>query len=213
MLTLRLGTVRKGPQAIEAAIMVSQNQAWSPRVGPRGIFLHMQRLGRNRMRGIALPVAAMALTLGSCGSMDKLTDMAPRSSDLLSFEWNPYSKASTSVPATFTRPTATPADYVNADGSCAAAATEGSSEPTVPGAVALQMTECTVVRILGVPEKIDIGANERGERATQLLYSRGDRPGRYYFTAGLLTQIERTADPSPPAKPQKPAAKPRRAAT
>jgi hypothetical protein len=166
------------------------------------------------MRGIALPVAAMALTLGSCGSMDKLTDMAPRSSDFMSFEWNPYSKASTSVPATFTRPAATAADYVNADGSCAAAAAaEGSSEPTVPGAVALQMTECTVVRILGAPEKIDIGANERGERSTQLLYSRGDRPGRYYFTAGVLTQIERTADPAPPAKPQKPAAKPRRAAT
>jgi hypothetical protein len=172
----------------------------------------MQRLRRNRVRG-ALSLAAIALTLGACGSMDKLSEMTPRNSDLLSFEWNPYSKASTSVPSTFTRPAATAADYVNADGSCAAAAADGSPGPAAAGAVAVQMTECAVVRILGAPEKIDIGANARGERATQLLYNRGDRPGRYYFTAGLLTQIERTAEPSPPAKPQKPAARPRRAAT
>ena len=131
----------------------------------------------------------------------------------MSFEWNPYSKASMSVPSTFTRPAATAADYVNADGSCAQAASEGGGEPTVAGAVALTMTECAVVRILGAPEKIDIGANERGERSAQLLYSRGDRPGRYYFTAGVLTQIERVAEPTPPPKQQKPAAKPRRAAT
>ena len=138
-----------------------------------------------------MPVAAMALMLGSCGSMDRLSEMVPRSSDVMSFEWNPYSKASMSVPSTFTRPAATAADYVNADGSCAHA----------------------VVRILGAPEKIDIGANERGERSAQLLYNRGDRPGRYYFTAGVLTQIERVAEPTPPPKQQKPAAKPRRAAT
>ena len=166
------------------------------------------------MRGIAGPVAAMALTLGGCGSMDKLSEMVPRSSDVMSFEWNPYSKASMSVPSTFTRASATPADYVNADGSCAQGTSEGGGEPTtVAGAVALQMTECAVVRILGAPEKIDIGANERGERAAQLLYSRGDRPGRYYFTAGVLTQIERVAEPPPPPKQQKPAAKPRRPAT
>ena len=111
-----------------------------------------------------MPVAAMAVTLGSCGSMDRLSEMVPRSSDVMSFEWNPYSKASMSVPSTFTRPAATAADYVNADGSCAQAASEGSGEPTVAGAVALTMTECAVVRILGMPEKIDIGANERGER-------------------------------------------------
>src|SRR3954467_13104374 len=114
-------------------MMVSQNRAWSARIGPRGVFSHMQSFGRNRMRGI-LPVAAIALTLGGCGSMDRLSEMTPRSSDLLSFEWNPYSKASTSVPSTFTRPAATAADYVNADGSCAGAAAEGGSEPTVAGA-------------------------------------------------------------------------------
>ena len=176
----------------------------------------MNDLGRNGMRGLALPVAMVALTLGACGSMDRVPELMPKASDfsLTGFEWNPYSKASMSVPSTFQRPPVTAADYVSADGSCAeaAAAAESSSEPKVAGAVALQMTECAVVRMLGAPEKVDIGANARGERLTKLFYSRGERPGLYSFTAGQLTEIERVAEPSP-AKPQKPAPKPRRAAT
>jgi hypothetical protein len=76
------------------------------------------------------------------------------------------------------------------------------------------MTECAVVRALGAPEKVEIGANERGERTARLLYNRGDRPGLYSFTSGHLTQIERVAEAAP-AKPQKkPPAKPvRRPAT
>ena len=168
------------------------------------------------MRGLALPVTTMlALTLGACGSMEKVTELVPKASDfsVTSFEWNPYSKASMSVPSTFKRPPLTAADYISADGSCAeAAAAEDSSEPKVAGAVALQMSECAVVRVLGAPEKVDIGANERGERLSKLLYSRGERPGLYSFTAGQLTEIARVAEP-PPQKPQKPAAKPRRAGT
>lgn len=175
----------------------------------------MQYLGRNQMRGLALPVTMLALTLSACGSMERVTELVPRAADfsVTSFEWNPYSKASMSVPSTFKRTLVTAADYVGADGSCAgAAAAEDSSEPKVPGAVALQMSECAVVRVLGAPEKVDIGANERGERLTKLLYSRGERAGVYSFTAGQLTEIARVAEPQPP-KPQKPAAKPRRAAT
>ena len=163
------------------------------------------------MRGLVLPVAMLALTLGACGSMERVTEKAADFS-VTSFEWNPYSKASMSVPSTFQRTPITAADYVGADGSCAAAAAaEDSSQPKVPGAVALQMSECAVVRVLGAPEKVDIGANERGERLTKLLYSRGERAGLYSFTAGQLTEITRVAEPPSP-KPQKPAAKPRRAA-
>jgi hypothetical protein len=147
--------------------------------------------------------------------MDKLTEMTPRASDFTNFEWNPYSKASNSVAPTFKVAAATPADYVNGDGSCAGAAeSESGAEPATGGAVALQMTECAVVRALGAPEKVEIGANERGERTTRLLYNRGDRAGLYSFTAGHLTQIERVAEAAP-AKPQKkPPAKPvRRQAT
>lgn len=171
----------------------------------------MRYFGLNRTRGLALPVSMLALTLGACGSMEmpKVADF-----NVTSFEWNPYSKASMSVPSTFKRTSVTAADYVNADGSCAgAAAAEDGSEPKVAGAVALQMSECAVVRVLGAPEKVDIGANSRGERFTKLLYSRGERPGLYSFTAGQLTEIERVAEPAPPPKPQRPAAKPRRAAT
>jgi hypothetical protein len=167
----------------------------------------MRYFGLNRTRGVALPASMLALTLGACAmEMPKVADF-----NVTSFEWNPYSKASMSVPSTFKRTSVTAADYLNADGSCAgAAAAEDSSETKVAGAVALQMTECAVVRVLGAPEKVDIGANSRGERFTKLLYSRGERPGLYSFTAWQLTEIERVAEPAPP---QKPAAKPRRAAT
>jgi len=167
------------------------------------------------MRGLALPVAMLALTLGACGSMERAAELMPKASDfsVTGFEWNPYSKASMSVQSTFKRTPLTAADYISADGSCAeAAAAEDSSEPKVAGAVALQMSECAVVRVLGAPERVDIGTNERGERLTKLLYSRGERPGLYSFTAGQLTEIARVAEP-PPQKPQTPAAKPRRAAT
>lgn len=168
------------------------------------------------MRGMTLPLAAIALALAGCsGTLDRMSEIVPNVSDIniTSFEWNPYSKASASVAPTFKRPAPRPDDYVNADGSCAgAAAPEGSTEQPVAPAVALQMTECAVVRVLGAPEKVEIGANERGERSAKLLYSRGDRPGLYSFTGGRLKQIERVAEPAPPLK-KRPAAKPRRSVT
>ena len=162
------------------------------------------------MRGFALPALALSLILGAC-SMGGMSEMIPKA-DFTGFEWNPYSKASTGTLAPrLTRAPATPADYVTADGSCAGAASEESA--AAAAAVALQMTECNVVRALGAPEKIEIGANERGDRTAKLLYSRGERPGLYYFTAGQLTQVERVAEPSPPPKPQRPPPKPRRSVT
>ena len=168
----------------------------------------MQYLGQNWIRGLAVPATAIALTLGGCGATEKFSEMMPKTSDLTSFEWNPYSKASTSIAPSFKRTAATPADYVNGDGSCAGSQTQtADAEPTpavsTGGAVALQMTECAVVHALGMPEKIDLGANERGERTAKLLYSRGERPGLYSFTSGLLTEIERVAQSEPPPKTQK----------
>jgi hypothetical protein len=107
-----------------------------------------------------------------------------------------------------------------ADGTTDGAATGGvtAEVPAVeqlPPRVALQMTECAVISSLGPPEKIDIGANERGDRSVTMLYSTGERPGLYRFTAGLLTLIERVEPPPPPPKPPKPQkpAKPRRSVT
>ncbi len=162
-------------------------------------------------RRAALTAAAISLTLGAC-SMERLSEMVPRAPDFSNFEWNPYSKA-TMAAAPLTRVKVTPADYVNADGSCAGASSDSATTEQAPSGVALQMTECAVVQMLGIPEKIDISANERGDRSVTLLYSRGERPGLYHFTAGQLTLIERVEEPPPPPKPQKPAPKPRRSVT
>ena len=165
------------------------------------------------MRGMFLPAAVVALALGGC-SYERLTELTPNRSafSFSDIEWNPYSKASMSVPTTFAQGPLTAGDYVNADGSCAAAP-ETNSEQQVSTAVALQMPECTVVHRLGAPERVDIATNQRGERSVKLLYSRGDRPGLYSFTAGRLVQIERVAEPEPPKPQKKPAAKPRRSVT
>src|SRR5262249_38174412 len=82
----------------------------------------------------------------------------------------------------------------------------------VSGGIALQMTECDVVRRAGPVEKIDIGSDERGERAVTLTYLRGPWPGGYRFAGGRLVSIERGPGPPPaPAKPQEGTAeKPRR---
>jgi hypothetical protein len=174
----------------------------------------MQQFRWNGMRGVVLPAAILALTLGGC-SYERFAEGMTSSRSAFSFsdvEWNPYSKASMSVPTTFAQPALTAGEYVNADGSCAARPETNSDQPEST-AVALQMSECTVVHRLGAPERVDIGSNERGERSVKLLYSHGGRPGLYSFTAGRLVQIERVAEPEPPKPQKKPAAKPRRSVT
>lgn len=163
----------------------------------------------------ALAAAAVSLMLGAC-SMDTVAEYKPKLPDFTNFEFSPYSKASSMAPS-MTRRAATPADYINPDGSCAGASPESAAaeatQQQIQAGVALEMTECAVVRVLGTPQQIDIGANERGDRAVKMRYSQGERRGLYHFTAGQLTLIERIDEPPPPPKPQKPAPKPRRAAT
>ena len=65
------------------------------------------------------------------------------------------------------------------------------------------MTECDVVRRAGATDKVDIAANERGERAVTLTFSRGPWPGVYRFTGGRLISIERLSGPPAAAKGQK----------
>ena len=104
------------------------------------------------------------------------------------------------------RPT-TAEDLVGADGLCAAqsssVATAGEpvlppGTPTVQGGIALQMTECDVVRRAGLAEKVDVGTNERGERSLTLTFTRGPWPGVYRFDAGRLTSMERAPIPNAP---------------
>ncbi len=169
------------------------------------------RYQQRRIARQAALAASLSLMLGAC-SMDRLADYTPRVPSFSNFDWNPYSKASLAT-APLRNVKVTPADYVNADGRCTGAPSASATPEQASPGVALEMTECAVVQTLGTPEKIEIGANERGDRIATLLYSQGERPGLYRFTGGQLTLIERVEEPPPPPKPQKPQkppSKPRR---
>ena len=78
----------------------------------------------------------------------------------------------------------------------------------IPAAIALEMSECDVVKRAGIAERVEIGTNERKERTARLTYVNGQRPGIYNFAAGRLTSMERAPEPAAPAKPGKKPAKP-----
>jgi len=87
-----------------------------------------------------------------------------------------------------------------------AGAAPGALPPEVrggPRGVALQMTECQMVGTLGYTDRVEISANERGERSVTLTYLSGDRPGIYRFRNGRLVSMERTAEPAQPKRPAK----------
>ena len=71
---------------------------------------------------------------------------------------------------------------------------EGAASGPVRTGVGLGMSECDVVRALGVTDRIELSSNERGERSLVLTYPKGNRPGVYRFVAGRLTSIERVPD-------------------
>ncbi len=153
----------------------------------------------------------MALALGACGAMpDWETFRAP---DLSIFR-------PTAVAEMRQRQAVRPVtadDLVGPDGQCAFAAqapapeSTGSSgldgAPAVPPPVgiALDMTECEVVRRAGHPERVSIGQNERNERTATLTFTQGLRPGIYHFTAGRLSSMDRAPEPPPPQRRARPA--------
>jgi hypothetical protein len=168
----------------------------------------MQR--SNRMVFRAAAVAALVLALGACSSdlsLNNLT-LVPKPDTLMRKpDWATFSAGKSD----FSLRPLTSADFVNQDGQCAAVAEVRSSaepagaEAAAPlGGIALQMTECDVVRRAGPVEKIDISADERGERTVVLTYLRGSAAGIYRFVGGRLVSIERAPGPPPaPAKTQK----------
>jgi hypothetical protein len=108
------------------------------------------------------------------------------------------------------------ADLVDGNGGCTGiAAPQASgdpavqtSEPVLPGPIGLEMTECEVVRRVGVPARVDIGANDRRERTATLTYISGERPGIYSFTDGRLKSMELGPEPPAPEKAAKTKKKP-----
>jgi hypothetical protein len=102
-------------------------------------------------------------------------------------------------------PEAGPAPAPLAPGS----AQPGGSRPG-PG-IALEMSECDLVRAAGYTGQVEISRNERGERSVVLTYLQGERPGIYRFVSGRLKSIERAPElpaAAKPAAPKKPGKKP-----
>jgi hypothetical protein len=110
-------------------------------------------------------------------------------------------------------PPVPPEDLVDQSGRCAGSAVPAGSPdgqtqslpqagvPMIPSSIALEMSECDVVKRAGFPEKVDIGTNEAGERNVTLTYVSGQRPGIYTFRAGRLASMERA--PEPVAQPRR----------
>ena len=87
-----------------------------------------------------------------------------------------------------------------------ASAPPGALPPEVrggPRGISLAMTECQVVSVAGYTDRVEISANERGERLVTLTYMSGDRPGIYRFRSGRLVSMERVAEPPQAKKPQR----------
>ncbi len=182
---------------VAAAAMVTQSPALSRTQGIPKRDLAVQLW----VRTLWLPAA---LALGACTTVDfesfKLPDMsviAPRTRATLR--------------ETPVKPV-TSEDLVDTDGRCAGVPVgpdpnvpveQQSDVPMITGAVALDMTECDVVKRAGQPEKVDFGTNERNERTVVLTYVHGARPGIYRFASGRLTSIERAPEPPAPPRPQK----------
>ena len=173
-----------------------------------------------------ISIVSTGLALSACALPDTDSFRAPDASAL-------FSARSVSNYRDKVLPPVTPADLVDASGNCAGAyappAAGGDQSvqanvplreagiPPVPAVIALDMTECDVVKRAGVAERAEIGTNDRRERTATLTYTRGEKPGIYNFVEGRLKSMElgpeqpvapKTA--KKPAKPTKRAAQPSR---
>jgi hypothetical protein len=159
-------------------------------------------------------ILAFASALGACTGSQFVdfgsagTNLLPRVDKLARPDWLTYSGGKEE----FTLRPITAADLVSPEGQCAMAAPQAApppgpdpgsdpvGAPTVPGGIALQMTECDVVLRAGAPDQVQIGGDERGQRAVVITYIRGSRPGIYRFAGGRLQSVERAPGPPPAAK-------------
>jgi len=81
---------------------------------------------------------------------------------------------------------------------------------TGPTGIALQMTECQVVAVAGITDRVDISGAPGGHRLVTLTYLTGERPGIYRFVNGRLNSMERVEAPPQPKRATKTAKKPAR---
>ena len=174
----------------------------------------------NHLSGVAALVAAGALASCTSSVPDFTQFKLPQPRNFLPSNSGTYVPPSSA--AAFKPVSA--ADLVDAQGMCpapaeapAAQASDAAApaptaapapaaappaQPAGPGNVGLNMSECQVVRAIGSPQSVNIGANERGDRKVVLVYAGNERAGTYEFVAGRLTALERGPEP-PPEKPAK----------
>jgi hypothetical protein len=186
------------------------------------------RLG-NDLRGAGRPVLValpMLLTavLAACSGADLSQVSLPKvdSSVFVTPNFNEFQKREQS------QGPIGPQDLVDASGRCPAAAapaqapdvagggqgTQGATPATSLSGrpIVLKMTECDLVGAAGAPQDIQIGANERGDRAVTLEYKAGVHAGIYRFVSGRLVSVERV-EGAPQAPAQKPPARKPKQAT
>jgi hypothetical protein len=152
-------------------------------------------------------VVSAGLAVGACAMPDTDSFRAPNASAL-------FAARSVSNYRDKVLSPVTAADLVDANGSCAGT---DPNIPPVPAVIALDMTECDVVKRAGSATRAEIGTNDRRERTATLTYTGGERPGIYNFVDGRLKSMELGPDQpvapktaKKPAKPTKRAAQPDR---
>ena len=153
----------------------------------------------------AIAGLSAALALGACAMPDLDSFRAP---DAAAFN----QRLSVSAVKERQLKPVTNEDLVDQEGRCAFAAAAAPAEPgalqtdaapgvpLVPQGVALEMTECEVVKRIGPVERTEIGSNG-SDRTSTLTYIQGARPGIYHFVGGRLSSIERARMPSVSSEP------------
>jgi hypothetical protein len=175
--------------------------------------------GRTPKRAARVAGAALALSLvAACSSVPDITQINVPKVDFSDFtvsDWNVFAKTS---PASV-KPVS-PEDFVDPQGQCAGTvapapeaapspAEGAAAAPAVPRGIALGMAECEVVRATGQSPRVEIAANDRGDRTVIMTYDSGDHAGIYRFVAGRLVSMERNpqAVATKPTSKKKPVAK------
>ena len=164
-----------------------------------GSILPRVRQVIDNLRRVAGPAALLPL-LAACSSDVSVINVVPKPSDIIRPDWMSFSGHKEEFDL---RPPG-PQDLVSAEGYC-----QGTEQGIVHGGIALQMTECDVIRRAGTPERTQVGASAGGEREVVLTYTAGSRPGIYRFARGRLYTIERVEEPEAPPRAKAAASKKR----